>query len=75
MDKPRVFLAKKEKFGTIYQCECGCYHLQVGPFNVALAEQSYLELVSLVNESAANYELYRHQNVIDKNGGCGAAPA
>ena len=31
MDKPRVFLAKKEKFGTIYQCECGCYHLQMGP--------------------------------------------
>ena len=74
MDKPRVFLAKKEKFGTIYQCECGCYHLQVGPFNVALAEQSYLELVSLVNESAANYELYRDQNVIDRNGGCGATP-
>ena len=69
MDKPKVFLAKKEKFGTIYQCECGCYHLQVGPFNMALAEESYLELVSLVNESAANFELFRDQNVLDKNGG------
>ena len=69
MDKPKVFLAKKEKFGTIYQCECGCYHLQVGPINLALAEQSYLELVSLVNESAANFELYRSQNVIDENTG------
>jgi len=69
MDKPRVFLAKKEKFGTIYQCECGCYHLQVGPVNLALAEESYLELVSLVNESAANFELYRDQNVIDENAG------
>ena len=69
MDKPRVFLAKKEKFGTIYQCECGCYHLQVGPVNLALAEESYLELVSLVNESAANFELYRDQNVVDENTG------
>ena len=69
MDKPRVFLAKKEKFGTIYQCECGCYHLQVGPVNLALAEESYLELVSLVNESAANFELYRDQNVVDENAG------
>lgn len=69
MDKPKVFLAKKEKFGTIYQCECGCYHLQIGPFNVALAEESYLELVSLVNESAANFELYRNQDVLDENAG------
>lgn len=68
MDKPKVFLAKKEKFGTIYQCECGCYHLQIGPFNMALAEESYLELVSLVNESAANFELFRNQNVINENG-------
>ena len=68
MDKPRVFLARKEKFGTIYQCEGGCYHLQIGPFNMALAEESYLELVSLVNESAANFELYREQDVLDKNG-------
>ena len=69
MDKPKVFLAKKEKFGTIYQCECGCYHLQVGPVNLALAEESYLELVSLVNESAANFELFRDQNVMDESGG------
>ena len=68
MDKPKVFLAKKEKFGTIYQCECGCYHLQVGPFNMAFAEESYLELVSLVNESAANFELFRDPNVVDENG-------
>lgn len=69
MDKPKVFLAKKEKFGTIYQCECGCYHLQIGPFNLALAEESYLELVSLVNESAANFELYRDHKVLDESGG------
>ena len=69
MDKPKVFLAKKEKFGTIYQCECGCYHLQIGPVNLALAEESYLELVSLVNESAANFELYREQDVMDESGG------
>lgn len=69
MDKPKVFLAKKEKFGAIYQCECGCYHLQMGPFNMALSQESYLELVSLVNESAANFELYRSQDVLDENAG------
>ena len=36
---------------------------------MALAEESYLELVSLVNESAANFELYRDQSVLDENGG------
>ncbi len=67
MEKRKVFLARREKFGTIYQCECGCYHLQVGPFNMALAEHSYLELVSLVNESAANFELHRGHSVIDED--------
>ena len=40
MEKPRVFLEKKEKFGTIYRCDCGCYNPQLGPFNLALSRRS-----------------------------------
>ena len=57
MDKPQLMLAKKEHFGSIYQCDCGCFHLQIGPINLQFTRNSYCELVDLVNTSAANFEL------------------
>jgi len=57
MDKPQWMLAKKERFGSIYQCDCGCFHLQIGPINLQFSRESYCDLVDLVNTSAANFEL------------------
>ena len=59
MEKPKWMLATKERFGSVYQCDCGCFHLQVGPINLQLSFESYCELVDLINTSVANLELAR----------------
>ena len=59
MENLRFLLAKKQNFGSVYQCEKGCFHLQVGRVNLALSTTEYAELVDLVNSSAANFELIR----------------
>jgi len=65
MDKPQWMLARKEHFGSVYQCDCGCFHLQIGPINLQFTRESYCELVDLINTSAANFELAQHVNGSD----------
>ena len=51
-------LADIEGFGRIYECwDCPSIHLQVGPVNISFAKEAYMQLVALVNTSAANFEL------------------
>ena len=57
MENPTAVLATRENFGRIYECECGCIHLQVGPVNLSLSQDAYMQLVDLVNTSASNYVL------------------
>ena len=52
-------LASNKAVGMLSRCPRGCFHLQLGRTSVALTEQEYIELVAMVNESAANYELLR----------------
>lgn len=56
-------LADFAGFGRIYECwDCPNIHLQVGPVNITLARGAYMQLVDLVNTSAANFELLRHRD-------------
>ena len=57
MDRAHIVLSKKEHFGSLYLCDRGCFHLQVGRMNLALSPDEYMELVDLVDKSAANFEL------------------
>jgi hypothetical protein len=53
-------LAYKQAFGVVSLCPHGCIHIEVGRISISLTEVEYAELVALINESAANYELLRH---------------
>jgi hypothetical protein len=56
IDQPRAVLANIEDFGRIYRCsDCDNIHLQVGPVNVSLSVEAYMQLVALVNTSASNF--------------------
>ncbi len=56
MELSNTVLAKIENFGSIYRCaDCNNIHLQVGPVNVLLTIEAYMQLVALVNASAANF--------------------
>lgn len=52
-------LAQSESLGNLTRCPHGCFHLRIGRMNLSLNEREYIELVAMINESAANYELLR----------------
>jgi hypothetical protein len=57
MERPATILANIENFGRIYRCgDCDNIHMQVGPVTVLLSIEAYMQFVSLVNTSAANFE-------------------
>ena len=57
MERPATVLANIENFGRIYRCgNCDNIHVQVGPMIVLLGVDAYMQLVALVNTSAANFE-------------------
>ena len=71
-NKPHIFLAQKQPFGVVYQCEGGCMHVQVGRVNISLSSEEYIEFVDMVNQSAANFELAREgSEVEDGESPCG----
>ena len=57
MENSPIVLSRKEQFGSLYLCPKGCFHLQIGRVNMALSAEEYMELVDLVDKSAANFEL------------------
>jgi hypothetical protein len=55
-------LAEATGLGRIYDCgSCARIHLQVGPMDIAFSREGYLQLVDMVNRSAANFELLLEQ--------------
>ena len=59
MLQQRHILAQSESLGNLTRCPHGCFHLRIGRMSLSLSEREYIELVSMLNESAANYELLR----------------
>jgi hypothetical protein len=56
LNQPNL-LAEIENFGKIYQCgHCDNIHLQAGAVSVSLNVKTYMQLVALINTSAANFE-------------------
>jgi hypothetical protein len=46
--------------GQVYVCaDCGNVHVQIGPVNLTLAPDAYLQFVVLLSESAANFEVWK----------------
>ncbi len=59
MNHPDCLLAEIPGFGRVYDCgDCGNIHVTVGPVSLTLTPDAYMQLVALVNTSAANFETW-----------------
>jgi hypothetical protein len=57
METPAIILASIENFGRIYRCgDCDNIHLQVGPVTILFSIEAFMQMVTLVHASAANFE-------------------
>ena len=65
LEQESLILAERPGFGRIFDCgDCGNIHVSVGPVMLTLDPQAYMQLVALVNTSAANFETWlerKHQ--------------
>jgi hypothetical protein len=60
---PTAALAQIPGFGSVYDCgACGHVHLSIGPVAITLAREAYLQLVAMLNTSAANFEIALHND-------------
>ena len=61
MQNKGFMLAEIPGFGGVFDCgNCGNLHLSVGAVSVTLTTEAYMQLVALLNNSAANFEMWRH---------------
>ena len=62
MERPTFVLAETPGFGRIFDCgECGHIHVAIGPVTLTIDAHAYMQLVALVNTSAANFETWLQQ--------------
>jgi len=63
MNHPDCLLAEISGFGRVYDCgDCGNIHVTVGPVSLTLTPDAYMQLVDLVNTSAANFETWLQES-------------
>ncbi len=63
MENKGCMLAEIQGFGRLYDCgNCGNLHLSVGPVSLTLTIDAYMQLVALLNTSAANFEVWLQAN-------------
>ena len=57
MENTGYLLAEIPGFGRIFDCgNCGLLHLTIGPVSLTLTTEAYMQLVAMLNTSAANFE-------------------
>ena len=62
MDGASCLLASIPEFGRVYDCgSCGGIHVSVGQVSVTLTPEAYLQFVTLIHSSAANFEIWMEQ--------------
>ena len=63
MEKTGYLLAEIPGFGRVFDCgACGFLHVTVGPVSVTLTPEAYMQLVAMLNTSAANFETWMQAN-------------
>ena len=52
-----ILLAEQPGLGRVWDCgECGFIHVSIGPVTVCLEPGAYMQLVAMLNSSAATFE-------------------
>jgi hypothetical protein len=60
--RPTATLAEIPGFGSVFDCgSCGHVHLTIGPVSINLAREAYVQLVAMLNSSAASFETLLHE--------------
>lgn len=62
-----IVLARYQDFGSVTRCLHGCVHVQVGHTVMVLTSDQYQDLVAMINESAANHELFLNVASLDSD--------
>jgi hypothetical protein len=63
METQSCVLAEAEGFGRVYDCgHCGNVHVAIGPVSLTLTPDAYMQLVEMMNTSAANFELWMQRS-------------
>jgi hypothetical protein len=63
MENTGYLLAEIPGFGRIFDCgNCGLLHLTVGPVSLTLTPGAYIQLVTMLNTSAATFETWLQTN-------------
>jgi hypothetical protein len=66
MENTGYLLAEIPGFGRVFDCgNCGLLHLTVGPVSLTLSPKAYMQLVAMLNTSAANFESWIQANQVD----------
>lgn len=60
MQHKPVVLARYKGFGSVSRCLHGCIHVQLGMTTFTLSDGQYQHFVAMLNDSAANFEFFRH---------------
>lgn len=63
MENKGYMLAEIPGFGRVFDCgACGNLHVSIGPVSVTMTTDAYMQLLALLNTSAANFELWIQTN-------------
>jgi hypothetical protein len=71
MDGMGRLLADIPGFGRVYDCgSCGGVHVSIGQVSVTLTPDAYLQFVTLIHTSAANFEVWMERKRSAFSGAC-----
>jgi hypothetical protein len=60
---PTATLAGIPGLGSVFDCgSCGNVHVTIGPVTITLEREAYMQVVAMLNTSAANFEVLLHHS-------------
>lgn len=69
MKRSGCLLAEMTGIGSVYDCgNCGGIHVRIGPVDVTLSPDAYVQFVTLIHSSAANFEMWLQRRELEGAG-------
>jgi hypothetical protein len=68
MSNQGYLLGEVEGFGRVHDCgDCGNIHVTIGPVSLTLTPEAFMQLVTLMHTSAANFEVWVQRRHAEKD--------